>query len=75
MTQLSELRAQTESDKTAMLALNTRMKKVMPSKAEQDAELNSLLKKAEDLYRATRDEIERTHNEAIEAGEDHWYCM
>jgi len=73
VTQLSEFRAQTESDKTAMTDLSKRMKKVMPTKAEQDAELNSLLKKAEDLYNATRAELEATHNEAIEAGEDHWY--
>jgi hypothetical protein len=75
VTQLSEFRAQTESDKTAMQALNTRMKKVMPSKTEQDAQLGSLLKKAEDLYKSVREELEKTHNEAIEAGADHWYCM
>lgn len=72
--QLETFRAQTESDKKSLEGLNERLTKAMPSKEAQDQELKSLLQKAKELYEATRSEIEKTHQEAIEAGEDHWYC-
>lgn len=71
--ELTSFRTQTESDKGTLEKLNERMTEAMPTKEEQDQEMRSLLKQAEDLYLATHAEIEKTHNEAIEAGEDHLY--
>ena len=72
--QLETFRAQTESDKKSLESLNERLTKAMPSKEDQDKEMNSLLQKAKDIYEAARKEIEKDHQELIEAGEDHWYC-
>lgn len=72
--QLETFRAQTESDKKSLESLNERLTKAMPSKEDQDKQMNSLLQKAKDIYEAARSEIEKDHQELIEAGEDHWYC-